>query len=84
MSRVEKVLSRRLRGRRFREMSQEILEAQGKLRRMVSRRACRAFLALDELLGARDDAALRVAVRLAFRDGQRELLAEVVRRLRIA
>ncbi len=83
MGRVEKALGKRLRGRRFREMTEEILEAQGKLRRMVSSRAWRAYLALEEMTGARDDAALAAAIRLAFRHGQRALLAEVVRHLRL-
>jgi len=79
---VERALTRRLRGRRFREMSAEIRAAQDGLRKAVSRRAWRAYLDL-EIAGARQDAMIRAAVRLALRRGRHALLSDVVRHLEV-
>jgi hypothetical protein len=80
---IDKALSRRLQGRRFREMSREITAAQEKLRKAVSRRAWRAYLDLEQLVGARQDAMLGTAIRLALRRGRQALLLDLVRHLEV-
>jgi hypothetical protein len=83
MATIEKVLNRRLRGRRFRQMSLEITAAQQRLRDSVSPRAWRVYLDLEQLAGARTDAIMASALRIAFRHGQRALLLAVVCQLEI-
>jgi hypothetical protein len=80
---IEQSIGRRLRGQRFRQMSREITAAQQKLHKAVSRRAWHAYLDLEHLTGAREDATIAAAIRLAFKHGQRALLLAVVRQMRI-
>jgi hypothetical protein len=80
---VERALNQRLRGRRFRQMSEDVKDAQNKLRKAVSGRAWRAYLDLEQIVGARQDAMLRTAIRLALRHGRHALLLDVVRHLEI-
>jgi len=55
----------------IRRLTKNVLKTQRALQRIVSERAWRAYLAVEEAANARDDKIVSAAIRIAFRHGAR-------------